>query len=116
MSCPNLPGGKRDDFESITPNACVDMMELGFDAAAVNACVAYSNRCDSKNDVWHSPVVGAEVSHLYNVLGKDPKNGQAFVAAFEKDACVNPIACSSDADCPNFLRCGEMAGGGGACQ
>jgi len=106
----------KDDFEAVTPNACVDMMELGFGENAVNACVAYSNKCDAKDDIWHSPVVAAEVNNLYAKLGRDAAKSPAFVTAFEKDACVNPIACSSDADCPSFLRCGDMGGGGSACQ
>lgn len=116
LRCPNVKGLGVDDFEAVTPNACVDMMELGFDDAAVNACVAYSNRCDAKYDVWHSPVVAAEVNNLYAKLGKDQARGPGFITAFGKDACANPIACSSDADCPKFLRCGALGGGGSACQ
>ena len=111
LTCSNISGS--DGFESITPNACVDMMELGFHSDVTDACVAYSNKCDSKGDVYHSPVVASEVTNLYGVLGKDPTKGSAFITAFQTDACMNPIACSSDADCPSFLKCTE---GGGACQ
>lgn len=108
FSCSNI-----SNFESITPNACIDMMELGFDSTTTDACVAYSTRCDSKDDVYHSPVVAAEVQNLYQTIGKDATKGAQFVAAFGKDPCVNPITCSSNADCPGFLRCPP---GGGACQ
>ncbi len=103
--------GAQMTVQDITPNACVDLMEKGATQMLIDECRNYSDRCDAKNDIWHSPVVGAEVAELYNMYGLRRSTpitsdlDSKFKQHFQSDLCINPITCSSSAECPYPLNC-----------
>lgn len=100
-----------DNFQAMTPNACVDLMEKNASQDAQDACVAYSNKCDAAYGPWYSPIVGSEVSQLYAKFGITPgapltaMQSSQITSELSKGICAPPIKCSSSADCPNPLQC-----------
>jgi hypothetical protein len=88
--------GSKDKFDyDIMPDACVHMMETGFNSAAVNACAEYASRCGDTCEPY--PMTTVEVNKLYAQFGIIPGTPPSAEIQAKITALLKSDVCITDA-------------------